>query len=328
MSIKFDNDKRPYIDLGQNYKINLNYDGIVDEKYLAKSREELRETPEIREQALKELRELIKSEKNLAFPTDDFFLETYLRPCKFYAKSAFEKIQTESKFKLKYEKFYENIDVEATRPIFEDGVFRLTPLTDKEGRRNLIVHCGDKWKMSRSNQKEVFNALQILFLSAAAEPLTQVNGINIILDMSRLSLRHLTSVTPSFAAMLMKWSQECIPLRIKNIFIVNNSKMFNLFWAILTPFLSAKLTERVHFVNQKYEILAEYMGKDCLFKEYDGNIPVENADGSVLTDFFKLYEKQFELISICGYVDQNENIEERRSKVNSCAEKILNFIKV
>ena len=61
MSIKFDNDKQPFIDLGQNFKINTNYEKVVDEKYLAKSREELRETPEIREQALKELRELIRS---------------------------------------------------------------------------------------------------------------------------------------------------------------------------------------------------------------------------------------------------------------------------
>lgn len=61
MSIKFDNNKQPFIDLGQNFKININYEKVVDEKYLAKSREELRETPEIREQALKKLRELIRS---------------------------------------------------------------------------------------------------------------------------------------------------------------------------------------------------------------------------------------------------------------------------
>jgi len=53
MSIKFDNNDQPFIDLGQNYKISINYEKVVVGKYLAKAREELRETPEIREQALK-----------------------------------------------------------------------------------------------------------------------------------------------------------------------------------------------------------------------------------------------------------------------------------
>ena len=60
MSIKFDIDKQPYIDLGQNYKISLDFRKVVDEKNLTKARDELRETTEIREQALAELRELIK----------------------------------------------------------------------------------------------------------------------------------------------------------------------------------------------------------------------------------------------------------------------------
>lgn len=60
MSINYGNDKQPYIDLGQNYKISLNYGDILDEKHLSVSKEDLRETPEIREQALKELRELIE----------------------------------------------------------------------------------------------------------------------------------------------------------------------------------------------------------------------------------------------------------------------------
>ena len=51
---------------------------------------------------------------------------------------------------------------------------------------------------------------------------------------------------------------------------------------------------KVYFVNENYEILAEHLGKDCLGKEYDGNIPVENADGGVLTDLFKFYQKQIE----------------------------------
>lgn len=52
--------------------------------------QELRETPEIVEQAIKELRELLKNDDTIYFADDDETLIIFLRPCKFYAKSAYE----------------------------------------------------------------------------------------------------------------------------------------------------------------------------------------------------------------------------------------------
>lgn len=51
---------------------------------------ELRETPEIVEQAIKELRELLANDDTIYFADDDETLIIFLRPCKFYAKSAYE----------------------------------------------------------------------------------------------------------------------------------------------------------------------------------------------------------------------------------------------
>lgn len=61
MSIVYGDDNIPYIDLGKDFKIRLEYENIVDEQYLAKAKEELRETPENKAQGLKELKELVKS---------------------------------------------------------------------------------------------------------------------------------------------------------------------------------------------------------------------------------------------------------------------------
>lgn len=54
------------------------------------ARNELRETPEVREQAIKELRELLHEAKELNYGDSDDFLLIFLRPCKFYPKSALE----------------------------------------------------------------------------------------------------------------------------------------------------------------------------------------------------------------------------------------------
>lgn len=56
------------------------------------AKNELRETPEIREAAIKELRELVQSCSEIRYRDDDEFLIIFLRACHFYPKSAFEKV--------------------------------------------------------------------------------------------------------------------------------------------------------------------------------------------------------------------------------------------
>lgn len=60
MSIEFGEDKIPFINLGSGYVIRLEYEDMKDEKYLEKARNELRESPENIENAIAELRKLIK----------------------------------------------------------------------------------------------------------------------------------------------------------------------------------------------------------------------------------------------------------------------------
>lgn len=57
---------------------------------LKQAEAELRETPEVVKQAIEELRELLRNDDTIYFRDDDEFLMIFLRPCKFYAKSAHE----------------------------------------------------------------------------------------------------------------------------------------------------------------------------------------------------------------------------------------------
>lgn len=59
MEIQFDANGTPFVDWGGN-TIRLEKDPITDKNLLEKAETELRETPEIREEALAELKRLIK----------------------------------------------------------------------------------------------------------------------------------------------------------------------------------------------------------------------------------------------------------------------------
>jgi hypothetical protein len=141
---------------------------------------------------------------------------------------------------------------------------------------------------------------------------------SLILDMEGLSMDQVIHFTPSFASMWLKWTHDCLPLRLKRVYVVNNSKFFTILWTLFGPFLTGEIKESVcilvknlsiivndyfhqmRFVNQQYDLLADYMGKECLGKEYDGGLPVEHVDGKVLLEYLKIYEEQFEC-NLCKY---------------------------
>lgn len=130
----------------------------------------------------------------MSFPDEvDLLLMTFLRPCKFYSKSAFEKLQKYLKFRMKHKKLCENITVDSVSKVFEDDLLKYQPVRDQYGRRILYLHCGseclknfrkilflsqsspsEKWIPSRASTHDVFRAIQLSLTAAMAEPMTQV----------------------------------------------------------------------------------------------------------------------------------------------------------
>lgn len=58
------------------------------------ARVELRETEEVKAEAIIKLRELLKATPELNYKDDDAFLTVFLRACHFYPEGALEKVRT------------------------------------------------------------------------------------------------------------------------------------------------------------------------------------------------------------------------------------------
>lgn len=85
---------------------------------------------------------LIAANEGLHVPNDDAYLLQLLRPCHFYAQSAYDKLLRYFKLKAKYEKGFEDVLPATVRHAFEQGVIRLLPRRDQHGVRMLVVDCG------------------------------------------------------------------------------------------------------------------------------------------------------------------------------------------
>lgn len=301
MEIQFSEDNIPFVMWGDN-KIILEPGPFTEKYYKEKAEIELRETPENIEKGLKELRELLEGEENLRVPLErDEFLMKFLRPCKFYSKSAFEKIKAYYQFKRTYKTYCDNLIPSEVRLAVENAVISILAPRDQHGRRIMLIESGERWNPQTVPLKEVFRATQLGLEGAMDEPRTQVCGVVVIIDLKGLALNHVIQFTPSFAKMIVDWIQDCTPIRLKAIHIINQPFIFNMLFAIFKPFLRQKLRSRIYFHGNDKKSLLEHVDAKSLRARHGGALPDPEIPGEVLWKMFYHYEDRFKIANSYGY---------------------------
>ncbi|XP_044726959.1 alpha-tocopherol transfer protein-like isoform X2 [Chrysoperla carnea] len=295
-----DMDTLPSIKLG-DFILRFEIDPPTSEM-LEVARKELRETPEVSEKAVKELRELLKEEEDLYVPLDnDYWCIRFLRPCKFYPESARDLIKRYYSFKVKHANVYDGLMPSKEKNIFEHNILTVLPQRDQFGRRILVIELGKKWKHNKCSLDEVFKGC-VLFLEAAMlEPESQICGAVVIFDMDGLSLQQTWQFTPPFAKRIVDWLQDSVPLRIKNIHIVNQPYVFNMVFQLFKPFLREKLKSRIIFHGTDRKSLHKYLSPKCLPEVYGGNLDIPRVNGSQWYELLLMCDKEYEAINKYGY---------------------------
>lgn len=176
---------------------------------------------------------------------NDAWLIRFLRPCKHYPESALTLVKNYYNFKKKHDNVYKGLKPSNEKNIFEHNILTVLPNRDQCGRRILIIELGKKWKHNKCNLDEVFKGCVLYVEAAMLEPTTQVAGAVVIFDMDGLTLQQTWQFSPPFAKKLLEWLQDAVPLRVKNIHIINQPYVFNMVFALFKPFLKDKLKNRV-----------------------------------------------------------------------------------
>ncbi|XP_011877589.1 PREDICTED: alpha-tocopherol transfer protein-like [Vollenhovia emeryi] len=245
----------------------------VGEFFVEKAKKELRETPEVVAQGFKELKELLSENPDLNVPRDvEDYLLVFLRPCKWYAKSAFSLLKRYFQYRLNYPNVYKDLTITKDKTAICAGVIYPLPLRTFEGCRVIVVEGGKHWNPKQVSTHEFFKGVILILFLAFLEYRTQIAGVHIILDVGGLSLNHITYLTPSFAKMLVDFIQKSMPTRLKGIHIVNQSRIFSIAFAIFKPFLEEKVRSRIHIHGTNWESLMAFVDKKALLQRHGGEI--------------------------------------------------------
>ncbi|XP_054283767.1 alpha-tocopherol transfer protein-like [Macrosteles quadrilineatus] len=279
----------------------------LGESFEQRALQELRETPERKEEALEKLRDLLRNEEDLVVPLDnETFLLSYLRPCKFYPESAFERICKFYKFRPKHPKYFGNLVPSNDKNVFQNCLLTVLPHRDQHGSRILMVEAGDKWKPKDCSLVELLRGILMILEAAILEPRTQISGAIVLVDLQGLSLHHVWQFSPGFASMLVEWVQDLIPCRIKAIHIVNQPYIFNMLFNIFKPFLREKLRNRIHFHGEDRSSLLSHIDSKFVPTQYGGDMYLPSDQGIELHRLLSLYEDKYRKTSEYGYITKQK----------------------
>lgn len=272
-------DTLPTLRIGE-FELGLELEEILDEQARTVAKKELRETPELRESAIHELRELLASDPQLNCPLDkDAWLIRFLRPCKFYPDSAADMVRRYYQFKRKHAHLYDNLMPSNASAPLEQNLITVLPQRDQCGRRVLILRLGRTWNHRTCSLDDVFRGAVLFIEAAMLEPKTQICGAVVMFDLEGMSLQQAWQFTPPFAKRIVDLLQDAIALRIKAIHVVDQPKIFNMVFALFKPFLREKLRSRIHMHGSDRVSLHSFLSPKCLPQRYGGLVDLPEVTG-------------------------------------------------
>lgn len=260
---------------------------------------ELNETEERRNQALKDLKELIQAHADtLTTRTDTIFLLRFLRARKFDVAAAFQLMKNYYRNRHENPDLFKDLHPSRDKRLFELQCQSFLEDHDPEGRKIFVLRMGN-WNPDVCSLDDLFGPSTMMWEHVLEDPRTQITGIVVLIDLNGGSLRHVRCMSPTSAFKTVYMVQECFPIRLKAFHVINQPLFFLVLFHFLKPFLKKKFVRRLHMHGRDYASLHRYLPPEILPQEFGGlKGPFDNSKfcASMYSN-----EDRFKLSNTYGY---------------------------
>jgi len=250
---------------------------LEKEEILRLQKEKLNENPGHEKEDIESIRKWIKQQPHLKNygKTDDNFILSYLRGCKFSYEKTKKKIDMWHAMRAHCPEYYTEWDPleKKNNEILSHG--QVVPLAgyDKHGRK-VVIDISSKMSLEvaslEERQRVAMMAMDMAFLKPDEQ--ASVTGIVYICDTEGAGAKLAKAVTPSFLKKLTVIYQDSYPSNPKQAFMFNLHPVIDGLCRLAMSFSNKKMQERTKFYSKDtdYSFLHEALGKDVLPKEYGG----------------------------------------------------------
>ncbi|CAN8003239.1 unnamed protein product [Ixodes pacificus] len=177
-----------------------------------------------------------------------------------------------------------------------------TPQVRKDAVAQLRALLAGAWNPAVCSLNELFRGIIVGAECSLMDPKIQIAGVVGVADLDGLHISHLLYYTPSEIRKALKLLQECYPVRVKGIYVINNPPVFQLIYAIVRLLLKPKLQKRMHVLGRDYEKLYKLVPREGLPTEYGGFM--ESYDYGELEATFRSKEDYFLNLGRYGYQER------------------------
>ncbi|XP_067015630.2 retinol-binding protein pinta [Anabrus simplex] len=235
------------------------------------AKKNLNEVPERREEDVNHIKEWISKQPHIHARTDDQFLITFLRGCKFSLERTKEKLDAYYTFRTALPEIFRNRDpfLPELQDILNTNMNMMLG-TDSEGRYVWLLRMEDidPSKHTVDNMLKVFfMVFEIIFLEHDE---TTIYGENVIVDFAKSTLGHLALWTPSVMMKIFAIWQDGYPGRPRGLNYINLPSFFETLINFIRSIIKEKLRKRLH-VHPNLESMYKHGMKGVLPKEYGGD---------------------------------------------------------
>ncbi|XP_067887001.1 alpha-tocopherol transfer protein [Heterodontus francisci] len=169
---------------------------------------------------------------------------------------------------------------------------------DSTGSRVLIYKIGH-WDPKLFSAYEVFRVSLITSELIVKEVKTQQNGVKVIFDLCGWRFAHALEINPTIAKKIAAVVVDSFPLKVRGIHMINEPVLFDSVFAIIKPFLSEKIRERIHMHGNNYQHnLCKHFPVHILPPEYGGQGPAYEELCQEWTKFVLQSEKDLLELSL------------------------------
>jgi hypothetical protein len=247
----------------------------ISEQIQKIARKELREDENSREQNLQQLRDWIKQNPDIQnIRNDDRFLLRFLRAKKFSVPMAQQCLLKYLNLKRIFPQMTSNLDflAPAVNQLITNGYIFASPIRDRNGRR-VIIAFAKNFDPNMNCSADMAKAHLLTYEALLEDPENQVLGFVHVGDMSGITTAHITCWNPNEFARIIKWGEQSVPMRHKEIHFVNVPATVKYVLDFAKTRVSNKIKDRLSIHVNPSDLITK-IEPACLPKELGGTMPM------------------------------------------------------
>uniref|UniRef100_A0A0A9WJV2 Clavesin-2 n=1 Tax=Lygus hesperus TaxID=30085 RepID=A0A0A9WJV2_LYGHE len=236
---------------------------------------ELREDEATRAHGLQQMREWIRKNKDVEnVRTDNSFLLRFLRAKKFSLPMAQNQLLKYLNLRQTFSHMMMNLDytIPPVLELINNGYLFPSPVRDKYGRRVILANAAalDPHKYDCIAQAKVH---MLTYETLLEDEDNHIFGFNHIGDVKAGQAAHITMWSVTEIATIFKWGEPSVPMRHKEIHVVNLPTPYKYVYDFCSGRFSPKIRERAH-IHTSLASLHSKVDPSVLPKEWGGVIPI------------------------------------------------------